>query len=368
MTGIYREDIERILADPGILWDKLAGCGILVTGATGLLGELIVKTLVALREKEDMDFRIYALARNREKIEHVYSDYCIAYCDDDKEEPVFGQEKPYIHFICSDIRDFTDFVGQIDYIIHAASETSSRAFIEQPVEVEETAIIGTRNLLHIDREKHVKCMLFLSTMEVYGTPQTDEKISEDRVLEAKPGEVRGSYPIGKIACESLCTGYAGEYGVPVSVLRLTQTFGAGVVYDDGRVFAEFARCVIEGRDIRLKTKGETRRNYLYTTDAIRCMLMVLLSDRVNPGEVYNVANEDTYCSIAEMAELVAECFGENKIRVVFDIDSDAEKMGYAPTLCMNLDTSKIRALGWHPEVSMEEMYRRMIEYMRSCNG
>ncbi len=45
------------------------------------------------------------------------------------------------------------------------------------------------------------------------------------------------------------------------VLRLTQTFGPGVQYDDGRVFAEFARCAIEGRDIVLKTKGEIKREY-----------------------------------------------------------------------------------------------------------
>mgnify|MGYP000567975981 FL=1 len=50
-------------------------------------------------------------------------------------------------------------------------------------------------------------------------------------------------------------------GVPVKIVRLSQTFGPGVSYEDGRVFAQFARAAIENKNIVLKTKGETYRNY-----------------------------------------------------------------------------------------------------------
>ena len=75
-------------------------------------------------------------------------------------------------------------------------------------------------------------------------------------------------------------------------------------YNDGRVFADFARCVIEKRDIILKTKGETKRSYLYTEDAVCAILTVMLNGE--SGQAYNVANEETYCSIYEMAQLVAK--------------------------------------------------------------
>ena len=76
--------------------------------------------------------------------------------------------------------------------------------------------------------------------------------------------------------------------MPTRIVRLTQTFGTGVSYNDGRVFAEFARCVIEQRDIILKTKGETKRSYLYTADAVTAILTVLLNGET--GAAYNAAN------------------------------------------------------------------------------
>ena len=169
--------------------------------------------------------------------------------------------------------------------------------------------------------------------------------------------VRSCYPEVKRLCENMCAGYVSQYGVPAKIIRLTQTFGEGVKYDDKRVFAEFARCAVEGRDIVLKTKGETRRNYLYTDDAAEAILTVL--DKGVAGEAYNAANEDTYCSIREMAELVAGKCSGGKIKVRIE-ETDSTKLGYAPTLHMNLDTGKLQALGWHPTIGLEEMYNRLI--------
>lgn len=355
MTEIYKEDINGIIADKNIPWDKLDGKDILITGGTGLLGKLAVHTLIALRRQKSINCQIHVLIRNMEKAKSVF-----------KEEIENNEE---IFFIEKDIKKFTEYEKNLDFIIHAASETSSKAFIEKPAEVSETAIFGTTNLLKIAKEKNIKGMIFLSTMEVYGTPDNDEKISEDRELTAKTYDVRNSYPIGKIASESLCVSYANEFGVPVNVLRLTQTFGPGVSYDDGRVFAEFARCTIEDRNIILKTEGKTKRNYLYTADAIRAIFTVMISDRreqenkAGSCEIYNVANENTYCSIKEMAETVITACGDGNTKLEFDLSADTGKLGYAPTLCMNLDTTKIKKLGWKPEFGMEEMYERMIKDM-----
>jgi dTDP-glucose 4,6-dehydratase len=79
--------------------------------------------------------------------------------------------------------------------------------------------------------------------------------------------------------------------VSVVITRLCQTFGAGVAYDDNRVFAQFARSVIEKKDIVLRTKGETYRNYCYTRDAVVALFLLLCKGRA--GEVYNIANFDT---------------------------------------------------------------------------
>ena len=169
---------------------------------------------------------------------------------------------------------------------------------------------------------------------------------------------RNSYPIAKIACEALCNGYYAQYGVPTVILRATQTFGPGVKYDDGRVFAQFMRCAVEKKNIVLKSAGLTERPYLYTADAVSAILIGML--RAKPGQSYTVANPDTYCSIKAMALMVADEIAEGQIKVSFDIASDIEKLGYAATLYMDLDIEKIEQLGWKPTVGLITMFNRMI--------
>ena len=220
---------------------------------------------------------------------------------------------------------------------------------------------GTSKVLEAAVKSNVKSMVFLSTMEVYGTPETDEKIFEDHGTNLDMAKIRSCYPESKRLCELLCSSYFSEYGVPVKTIRLTQTFGPGVGYSDGRVFADFARCLIEKRDIVLKTKGETKRNYLYLADAVTAILTVLTKGE--NGQLYNAANEATYCSIYEMAELVASLAEDESCHVVID-ETGCEKRGFAPTLKMNLDTSKLRSLGWRPTCDLKQMFEILVSDMQ----
>ena len=315
----------------------IKGFSLLVTGATGLIGQALINKLVENGNK------VIAVVRNWEKANRLFG------------------ENNNISYIVSDITELEVKKYNVDYIIHAAANTSSQAFINDPVGVINTAIEGTKRTLDIARISKVRGYIFLSSMEVYGTPNTDEKIDEFHGSNINTMLVRSAYPESKRMCECLCASYKSQYGVPAKVVRLTQTFGPGVQYDDGRVFAEFARCVIEERDIILRTKGETKRNYLYTEDAVDAILTVAAKGDV--GEAYNAANEGTYCSIREMAELVAgECAG-GKIKVGIH-EEDTVNYGYASTLHMNLDTTKLRKLGWSPTVSLLKMFLMTIDSMR----
>lgn len=313
---------------------------ILITGATGLIGSALVKTI--LREE---NVKVVALVRNAEKAERVFTD-----CKSEN-----------LEIMVSDICDLKPENIGVDYIIHAASQTSSKAFVNTPVETINTAIKGTSNILEFARVNEVKSLVYLSSMEVYGAPTTDEKISESYPTNLDTMSVRSSYPESKRMCENLCTSYFSEYGVPVKVVRLTQTFGEGVDYNDGRVFAEFARCAIENKDIVLKTKGETKKNYLYVYDAVSAIITVLFNGE--NGNAYNAANEETYCSIYEMAQMVAEKCGNKSIKVVIEEKDDILKFGYAPTLKMNLSTEKLKNLGWKPKKDLFGMFNVMIDDM-----
>ncbi|WP_405324086.1 NAD-dependent epimerase/dehydratase family protein [Fibrobacter sp.] len=311
-----------------------------ISGATGLIGSTLIRTI----SKNAPSAKIIAFVRDEVKAKQIFQDI----------------DCSNISFFKGDVRSPICIEAPIDYIIHAASETSSKAFIDTPVQVIEIAIAGTKNMLELACQKNVKGFVYLSSMEIYGTPHNDDKIFETHGTDLDTMNVRTSYPESKRLCESLCTAYASERNVPTKVVRLTQTFGPGVQYNDGRIFAELSRCAIEGRDIVLRTKGETKRSYLYTLDAATAILTVLTKGK--PGEAYNAANEDSYCSIYEMAQLVAQEIAQNRIQVKIE-ESDISRFGYAQTLHMNLDTSKLNNLGWQATTDLKSMFEKTIQSM-----
>ena len=305
MNQVISEDMEYIRRK--VDCKEFAGSTVLISGATGLIGKYLVGFLT-----QYCNCKVILVVRDIEKAKQLWEK--------------LGDRIQYIH---SDITKLEKADMAVDYMIHGASVTSGKSFTMQPTEVIYTSVEGTRRMLEFARENPLRSFLLLSTMEVYGAPSTNEKICETSGTNLDTMSVRTSYPESKRLCESLCTAYYSEYKVPARVLRLTQTFGPGVEYNDSRVFAEFARCALEGKDIILHTKGDTERNYLYLADACTAILTTLTKGA--NGEAYNAANEETYCSIRQMAELVAGRVSKKKIKVrVGQGDDFQKKFGYAP--------------------------------------
>lgn len=325
---------------------ELEGSTILVTGATGLIGKSIINRILEKNKELSNKIQVIAYIRNVEKFKHIFR----------------NESSQNLSYIVSDIKDIIKIEQKVDYIVHCASVTASRSFLKIPVETIKTSLIGTENILELAKEKQVKRVIFLSSMEVYGISNDDCKITEKDGVILDLSNVRNCYPESKRMCESMCISYYHQYSVPVIVLRLTQTFGPGVEYDDNRVFAEFARSIVEEKDIVLRTKGETKRSYLYTEDAVDAIFIALIKG--SNGEIYNVANKNSYCSIYEMATLICQLSCNKKSKVRVDVDKDISEYGYAPTLKMNLDTSKIEKLGWKAKTELPDMFENLILYMR----
>ena len=343
MNAVVAEDLERFLASSCMDWEKLAGRTIFVTGATGLIGRTLVRALLYANEKKKLNLRILALVR-----------------DQAKAEVLFGRSAA-LEYATGAVENLPDISSAIDFIIHGASPTASRFFTEYPVETIRTILCGTMKTLQLAAKKQVKGYVYLSSMEVYGAPPSGDLISETQGTTVDTMSVRSCYPEAKRLAESICASHAAEYGVPAMVIRLAQTFGPGVLVDDCRVFAEFARCAMAGEDIVLQTAGTSRRCYLYTMDAVEAILTVLL--RGKAGEAYNAANPDTYCSIADMAQMVADTLAEKPIHVQIPTDG-VHALFFSPPHLLKLDTTKIEGLGWKPTKDLPEMYRRMAEGMR----
>lgn len=340
MNKIVEEDVS-VFAKDFALSGQLTKSTFLVTGATGLIGSSLIRCLLALDEQ----IKIYAPVRNLKKAEALFDEW----------------QKEYIQFVECDLVEYDyGLLEKIDYIVHCAAPTSSKFFVEHPVETSEIIVDGTKKMLQLARQKQVKGMVYLSSLEVYGELHDDScPIKEDFQGYLDPMSVRSSYPMAKRATENLCCLYSSEYEVPVKIARLTQTTGAGIAKDDSRIIAQFARLAAQGRDIVLHTTGESARPYCYVTDSVSALLYVLLKG--TSGECYNVANESTYISARDMAEYIHEHINPNsQVRIEL-----ADNMGYAPPTKLRLDTKKLKDLGWQPRYGLKEIYERLIKYLKS---
>ncbi len=335
-------DIDEALSQCAFLSD-LDDKNILVTGATGMIGSMIVKVLQSYNRRYHTHIHIVAYIRNIEKAESILADYI-----DSQLEWVVGD-------ICSPIV----YDKPVDYIIHTASTTTSKDFVTKPVETIKTTIDGTNAILSFAREQQVQKLVYTSSLEAYGIPDQFE-VEENTNGHIDWTNVRSSYSEGKRMAECLCCSYLAEYQVPIIIARLAQTFGAGFAPTDNRVYAQFARAVVQGEDIILHTQGNTIHNYCYLTDAVVALLLLAIKGQT--GEIYNIANEETTCSIAEMAQLAAQ-LSNWKTQVRFDI-SDTQKYGYNPEVKIKLVSKKLRALGWTPHNTLQQALEKSINWLK----
>lgn len=342
MRRFLKEDIQQIISNENIPWEMFNDSIVLVTGATGLVGSVIVKVLSVANSLHNLSMRIIGHGRNFTKGKQLKEEYGIDFVASD---------------ICNPNSPIVDVADRIDFIFHCAALTQSADMVAKPVEVMTTAVDGTRNVLELAKARKCRSFVYLSSMEVYG--QIASEVRETDLGYLDLSNPRSSYPESKRFCENLCAAYGSEHGVPIKIARLALTFGAGAPDDpsDSRVAMQFARNAVAGADIVLHTTGSSITNCCYTADAITGLLLILLKGK--NGEAYNIANPDAVATVREMAEIVAQSVGGGKISVVVNTPEDIAQRGYAPDATMRLNADKLKMLGWQPNYNLGEMYQRM---------
>lgn len=335
-----KRDLDIILNSP-VNWRMYQDKTILVTGATGRLGRYIVETLVDVDLRYNLNLRVVGLARSKEKSQAVFGNLL---------------EFPNVSFLYQDVNTPIDFDSDIHFIFHTAGPAAPKDFKENAVETLWAHVNGTHNVLECAKTHHTERVFYISTVETYGEWKEDRNITEEDMGPLRNLNARACYPEAKRLCETMLASYKEEYNVDFCGVHFSHTLGPGIVLDDGRAFAEFLQNALRGEDIILHSDGSAMRTYTYVADAMNAVFLIM-----ERGEsiLYNVGAEENLISIRDLAHLIAKLSPSEKTQVKFS--KEASKMPYLPFKLAIMDTSKVRDLGWHPQVDNEHMFRWTLE-------
>lgn len=321
---------------------------VMITGAGGLIGSHIAQYLDYLNQTQNTNIKTLLL--------DIQDAGCRKILEKQSDPSAFT-------FVQCDLEKNIPCDCTVDYIIHCAGFSGgSKMHLKDPVKVFDTGINGTRNALDYAVAHGCKGFLYVSTYEVYGDSSCEEKIPETQTCNLDTFELRSCYAEVKRLCESLLCAFSKKYGLNVYAARLTSTFGSGVRYEDPRFFAEFGRCVIENKDIVLKSHGTTVRSYLDADDAAIAFLYILMKG--TSCNAYNLANRSNEISIREIAERMIAISGADS-KLVFDVAEDASVFGMRKEGKTVMDTTKIESIGWRAVYSMDDTLGKLIDSMKA---
>ena len=306
----------------------------LITGAKGFLSSATIRFLIYLNKKFELGLFIYGTTRNPDKI------------------PEYINEEDPIKYISFDDFDNIKYERKIDYIIHTAAPTSRYEFINHPLETFDIINDGTRRILEFSRHQAIKSLLYVSSVEIYGSPKVEKPVLESDYFALDPNEIRNCYPLGKKVAEYLCNTYNKVYNLPVNIVRPSSVQGLFQPYTEDRIYNQILRCILENRDFVMKTKGETAKTLIYTMDAISGMLTILTSNKY--GETYNLTNVSTFYKMKDIVQMIFNHFNTG-LNVKFDYEEDSTT-GYIAPLSYNLSTKKLQDLGWECHTNLYTIY------------
>lgn len=334
---MYKESIKAAANEIG-----LRNTSILVTGATGLIGSCAIDILVEANKELDAGIKIYALGRNGEKIQKRFGNSVI----------------PIVQDITEPLSD-DNYYG---YIIHGASNADPKTYALQPVETIITNVLGNKNVLDYCISHKKTKMLLTSSFEVYGVIEGKDVYSEEISGIIDQSILRNGYSESKRCSELLLKSYVDEYGTNAVIARLPSVYGPTMLKSDSKAHAQFIRNALNGENIILKSRGEQRRSYCYVIDVVRALFKILQDGE--KGEIYNVSNERSIASIAEIAKICSNLAGTE---IDYQLPDDIEAKGFSKPVNCILDNTKLKLLGWSAKYSLNEGFKETLEYLKRVN-
>lgn len=266
------------------------------------------------------------------------------------------ENNPNFRFVEHDIIESLFIDEKIDQIYNLACPASPVQYQKNPVRTIKTNTIGVINMLGLAR-KHGARILQASTSEVYGDPEVHPQIEEYRGNVNTIGP-RACYDEGKRCAETLCFDYHRMHGLEIKIIRIFNTYGPRMAFNDGRVVSNFILQALQDESITIDGDGSQTRSFCYVDDLVRGMIALMNTDLSVQGPV-NVGNPTEF-TIKELAEKVlqlTESKSELKFSGAFRTDDPMQRR---PDI-----TKAQELLNWQPTIELEEGLRKTIENFKT---
>lgn len=256
-----------------------------------------------------------------------------------------------------DLPALTQAMAGCDTVFHLAANADVRFGLEHPDRDFQQNTVATFNVLEAMRANNIKRIAFASTGSVYG---------EATVIptpEEAPFPIQTSlYAASKLAGEALINAYCEGYGFEGYIFRFVSILGER--YTHGHVL-DFYKQLLEHPDhLKVLGNGTQRKSYLYVGDCIDAILHVTRLKTAKSArhhvEVYNLGTNE-YCQVSDSIGWIAGHLGL-KPRLDYS-GGDRGWIGDNPFIF--LETKKIQATGWKPQLTIRESIIRSLAWLQA---
>jgi len=318
---------------------------ILVTGGAGFIGSHLCEKLLGLNHQVICVDDLFTGSKDNIKILLDNPDF--KFIKHDIVKPLFLDDIAMLSR-----RKPGSGTGHIDQIYNFACPASPVHYQYNPVHTIKTSTLGVINMLGLARKYHAR-ILQASTSEVYGDPEVHPQTEEYRGNVNTVGP-RACYDEGKRCAESLFFDYHRMHNLEIKIVRIFNTYGPRMAFDDGRVVSNFVSRALKGEDLVIDGDGSQTRSFCYVDDLVDGIIKMMNSDKNILGPI-NLGNPDEF-TIKKLAELVIKLLGsKSKIKYTGKFRND-DPMQRCP------DISKAKKiLDWQPKIKLEEGLVMMIE-------
>ncbi len=260
-------------------------------------------------------------------------------------------------FVEGDIADtamVTNLIQEkgIEKIVNFAAESHVDNSIKEAAPFLHTNILGVQSLIDVCRAHPSLRLLHVSTDEVYGDIDDDERprTVEDPLFPSSP------YAASKAAGEMLLMSAMRTYGVRACVTRCTNNYGPHQA--DEKFMPTVIRSALRDEPIPLYGKGLNKRDWLYVTDHCDAIEAVLATPwTFEEHHFFNIAADNEHANI-DVAKKILKILDKPESLLSFVPDRPGHDWRYA------IDSVAVRKLGWKPSVSFDEGLGMTIDWYR----